>query len=42
MFYSETGAMLKVNFFNDAADFDVVTGEVKIKIIETSFTYLFI
>ena len=28
MFYSETGAMLKVNFFNDAADFDVVTGEV--------------
>lgn len=24
MFYSETGAILRVNFFNDAADFDVV------------------
>ena len=27
MFYSTTGAMLKVNFWNDAADFDIVTGK---------------
>ena len=27
MFYSESGALLRVNFYNDAADFDVVTGK---------------